>query len=1237
MKTFMASLSRLSAARAAGGATISPALASLLGAAATTPSTPPAATSSSSATAAPAAATDSSTTAAAAASKSPAKAKTPAKKGGAKGAPATHPGYESEPANSDDDDDDEEPNEFHYLDFEAYQTAYWEWEDRQTTGDSKGAKKKFRARPDAKAARAALREVIFRSQEQAAAFREKHTYTDKSRRKLMGEEYAYWQTIYQQHTPLSSRAEGTSQWGLHLYRSVEMNGMHSAALLGYLSGRPWEIHDVSHLTTVAKHAATVKSKFERSREKSAKLEQSPVEGDDEEGEDVESEDSDQEDADVPTEREADETEEGNLKDPSFIAPEYALTHAAMPPLDRNHFDSVRNTTLRSLKVGSDEVAEYYDKYGSRQADADHERWKKENPRSKAKEPITGDKRKASPEADSSKKKPKATPKGSPKATPKGSPKTAPKKSKASPEPAYISVYDPAVGGFRYVDPATNKEVSVAQVLATRPPTPSARSASPAPAAAATSSSSSSTKPPPLPSSRRFVRRAAQLPLVEDRRMVRMLSTSSASNIKNPPQWIPNTQTTPDEFLRRLNLWFSISNAHPPTWLSHLAYAQSESSTQQALESLVKRTGESDASLYARGCALFKERYERTPMEASRIRLNYHRIKKGVTETITDYLHRYGTAYEYAFPGQPQFTEQNMQHLLFSLEEEMQRRLSRLQYTVDSTQVYHADHVNSWTALVGAVRAEYDVRNPQEKLQTMLDGITKYQAERASETMDATQQLLNADRDVRGTHSQTADQRSRTILHSPTATHVTEPRESELAAYRTLVKHHHPAAAAATSSYPLPRQQTVPRFRPAPAPVQRHAPARGHVKRVQTETRDLPAKRKQTSKGASAPAAAAAAAAAAPDEETPEVLFGPCPNCCLAHDWEFCPRNADGKRYSPNAVRWLNKGPHPKADPNDIASCKAANPELFPAETKKSVNRVRTGAAGQMDIVTPVTVKDVHVADALVDTGAQVSLMSLDFYNAHRASFGKLGPRPTFGVYDAQDAPFVGHLGTLALPLTLKDPRYTGIQYTRQVQFVVTQQNTNILLGLDILNKFLATCDFQTGTPTFRADLKPDSGKTRPLDASVTSTIRLSRPARLGPGVVKEVLVTYGRHLTLDPLAAILCQPEVLEGQDGAELSLTFPPHVQSAATTRRDKMGTYALRVENTSDYQLDLPAGLIIGSAQVLSLDPSFHQPPESKDPLDRVVRHIVMRPCGSAAHASDADISESDSDGDTAESSRA
>ena len=45
--------------------------------------------------------------------------------------------------------------------------------------------------------------------------------------------------------------------------------------------------------------------------------------------------------------------------------------------------------------------------------------------------------------------------------------------------------------------------------------------------------------------------------------------------------------------------------------------------------------------------------------------------------------------------------------------------------------------------------------------------------------------------------------------------------------------------------------------------------------------------------------------------------GPCPECCLSHNWESCPRNAAGRRPNPTAFPHLGHGPHYRATHADI--------------------------------------------------------------------------------------------------------------------------------------------------------------------------------------------------------------------------------------------------------------------------------------------------------------------------------
>ena len=159
-------------------------------------------------------------------------------------------------------------------------------------------------------------------------------------------------------------------------------------------------------------------------------------------------------------------------------------------------------------------------------------------------------------------------------------------------------------------------------------------------------------------------------------------------------------------------------------------------------------------------------------------------------------------------------------------------------------------------------------------------------------------------------------------------------------------------------------------------------------------------------------------------------------------------------------------------------------------------------------------------------------------------------------------------------------------YSMDHDFLVIKNLPNdALIGMDALNRFYYSVEFQTGRFIIRADLYPEGALERPITESTKSPLRTVHTETIRAGHTRNILVAYEKHLSIAPDLTVQCTPCVLRDKEGRVEQLVFPPHVQSPVG--QNQRGQYYLTVSNLSDRDIRLVARTIIGAAQVVySLD---------------------------------------------------
>jgi hypothetical protein len=349
----------------------------------------------------------------------------------------------------------------------------------------------------------------------------------------------------------------------------------------------------------------------------------------------------------------------------------------------------------------------------------------------------------------------------------------------------------------------------------------------------------------------------------------------------------------------------------------------------------------------------------------------------------------------------------------------------------------------------------------------------------------------------------------------------------------------------------------------------------------------------------------------------------CPGCALHHSWDQCPRNKLSTKYQAYLEKYVGQG-HPKATeadcnsvglrfvgdraaaadstaPMDSSSSSAPPPPPAPATRrarivqqqqpaskepksilkKTTMTRLLQGPAGDLEVVIPGYLEDVAVEAFVLDTGAQVCLVSEDFYKTHRAHFPALGPVPAEPV-ELADGFHAKILGSFELRLSVLNHETQQLHEIKHPFIVVADLSTPVLLGLDACRRLFYKLNFQTGRPEFESPALTAGHRVNLISApgvELSTPLRMVSSISLAPGYTRLVSCTYDPE-PFHGEAAVLVRPVPFLDSNEEELPEVFVPHIRDADLPRARR---YWVQLLNTSSFHLSFPSGLVVGRVYAL------------------------------------------------------
>ena len=662
-----------------------------------------------------------------------------------------------------------------------------------------------------------------------------------------------------------------------------------------------------------------------------------------------------------------------------------------------------------------------------------------------------------------------------------------------------------------------------------------------------------------------------------------------------------------DWIDRFVAWAALTNIEPKNLPITFTWFQGDVQGRHLCQSIKQIPGEDPRNWLARMMEVFLTTFGQTELEKRTAQTQLMSFQKMPDENIDDYLTRWYNAWSRVKNGgsDADFTEGDFAMLLHSLGPAVCAHAAQWVW-VGPTGTFQDDGstraLRSRAQLIPLLRAYYQTRSRTDRLDDMVQSFTQCEARNLAHTDSETAAILNVDSTYRGTynhhrHNEVGAQQA--ALQNPPLREETKQMWSKFK--KTLAdRNNGPAGLLFPPVLQVPEQKD------------RSRKKKNKRKHPSKDENPAPVQDRRSSK---APRNNNDRSVRLSNTATTQPPRGPCPNCGMRHDWEYCPRNKDGHRYQERAAPFLNKGPHPGANPEDckkvglpppkkstvrkdakpMAKTDSGSESDSSSGSDSSSSSASSSSSGTPDqkptayarriVIKPTGEQEIHIAgalnglrmtDLLIDTGAQVSLLSATFYRLHQSRFSHLGKKPDYHVGMANGHRATVH-GTCRLQLKLEDET-TGEIHTMKHSFVVVDDlSIPVILGLDVCNRMFTSLDFQTGLLQFQDQVtRVRAVRIGPEEANDRRTpIHVAEATIIPPRSARMVLVHFDQR-RYDKDAIVICEAMTLHDKQGNEMEITFPPHIQKA----HPKNNRYSLLVHNGSSMSLTLSAGLLIGLA---------------------------------------------------------
>lgn len=684
------------------------------------------------------------------------------------------------------------------------------------------------------------------------------------------------------------------------------------------------------------------------------------------------------------------------------------------------------------------------------------------------------------------------------------------------------------------------------------------------------------------------------------------------------------------WLERLLTWFGIMKIPQSDWFFHLTWLLDDvnSSLMSRVErrTIDGRVWETPLQHFQRCTDQLIRTAGTSPAEMKALHSQLQATYRSADETLTEFWSRYMNVWTQLYRNTAHLFDRNDYYLLIrALGPDVQRASLGWEWCDGdaASTISNTTRISDISSLFGQVQLFEASRPPTEEHDAFCRNIAAQMARESAHSVHRSPFAVGLEARANGTGSNNPNNRGKAPLSVDGVNPALRPET--LALYEqarrsgTVTRYSgpaHPAAAAAASSAPA-----------APTPRNQQQQQSGQRRNVQTSQHQQarnPVIKQQSSQqhtttrpAGPAPKKARGANGATKTEEKSDDDPGICPMCALHHLVERCPRNPSSSSFQAYLTKYTGKG-HPKATEADCeavgltyvgdkSSDAAAaggdammdtdsspgptppftnsrrarsvqHPALKSILKKATMTRLLQGPAGNLEVIVTGYLDDIPVEAFVLDTGAQVCLVSEQFYLTHRAHLPQLGPVPEEPV-ELADGYHAKLLGGFNLCLAVLNEETEQLHEIVHPFVVVANLSTPVLIGLDACRRLFNKLNFQTGQMEFK-DAEPSTPAQRvslvtapAADPSVP--LRVVGAVCLAPGFTRMAACTYDPASFKDE-DVVLVRPIPFLDSNQEELPAIFVPHLRDARLPR----GTtrYWVQLINPSPFHLSFAAGLVVG-----------------------------------------------------------
>ena len=659
--------------------------------------------------------------------------------------------------------------------------------------------------------------------------------------------------------------------------------------------------------------------------------------------------------------------------------------------------------------------------------------------------------------------------------------------------------------------------------------------------------------------------------------------------------------TPRAFIQKFVNWAVVQNLPRALWpKTFILYVTDEGLLQRLNKILAEPRTPADS--FQAIITEFCKKYEVSVSELARKRSELQTIRKGPFEHVTVFLDRWERAYQDAYPNEDMPHEDRNRTLLNAIEldvrEDMERHLGVHGYDIAKE--------SEWHKLKDDIQHFYNTRKAIESL-------------RSVETQATIGKLVHMQDVLSGRASIAVDQHIEHVEVGPDGERkvrrmVNDYENPKINDYqvnkvkRILAQSgNHQAQAREAQEFistlsragreeerPFDRNQSNKRKEYSPSPQQSNNQranqdsSKRQKQNQQHQVNSAQVKKEPKSKAAVNKVGLQQSWSQQDSHnESGRMKYGPCkghPKACNkpTHDWNFCPRNPESRNF--DAAKAGHFGDWSKYEqPANASDANAQAPRSAVNMVTVAVNTVvRT------NMMIEVEVGGTFTDQALLDTGAEISLMSMDFFKKMNQaqlwkSKIKLTPITGNSIVTANNK-VIAPSGRVQVELSVVD-KQTLNQYTLRVPFMVMKElNVPVILGTDILSLFFQSIPMQGQPLVFNTALRPSTADLveKQILGEQETFLYVDKSVLLRPQQVALVSVHFNTHILKDnPDGAVLCEPLIVYNKHGVPIPIRFPAHVTDI---KQNQPGRYSLMVQNMSTHAVALIRNRAIGTVECVS-----------------------------------------------------